>query len=180
MAVVEYRQHAFSATTGHASVLVVTTAGVQVGATLIVPRNMKIELERIHGSYASHIAPGAGENTAEIGIRQGGTTFGGAVFRSNKLWSALISHHLTGTPNNLSSTKDGVQLDSDLSGRLGTSSKSVGTRSNAVHGWICAAITSNTNMNILIDIIVEYKMTWLGNSGSKADIDMEFTEGENI
>lgn len=161
----EHRRHRF--VSGTVSARTVQVNPSNIGTQLIVPRNTRAHLIKMHGSIAPFIAALTDADTiAFLALVEGGLIPTQPFDRWKTLWSHICTHRIVGIPANQALDHNGADIEVDLSERIGNDMKSQGARSNVQSGWQLMG-QSTANFAIGIDLTLEYQMEWLGGPSSR-------------
>lgn len=138
---------------------------------LFVPRATRCRLLRMHGAVVLAVLPGDTADRVKIALVRGGVAVPDKWPPAEILWAHVMFHGITGVPNNLHNSMSGVQVEVNLRERRGSTLSSRGPMSNRRVGWQIIGLAGVTSPTIMMELIVEYEMEWLGGSGSKEDMD---------
>jgi len=155
-----------------ATVEIPTTAGfMSEFRNLIVPRNTRAQLIRMHGSIAQRSGPTSVNTLGKIVLVRSGSV-APRIETWRPLWSQTFTVVIVGTPSNSFAHAQGVQIEVNLTERIGNDLLSKGTQSNVQYGWALVGLAT-VALPVLMELALEWKMTWIGNSGSEVDYTLQ-------
>ncbi len=168
----EHLQVTMQAADGAASQTIST--GIFRLGVISVPRNSKVKLLRGHGSVGSANAPSLGNTNCRLQLMQDdvASTPATLTFSAGVLWSAVLAHTISGTPNNTHTEVVGQQIEVDFGDHpRGNALSSKGPRSNHLNGWSLYATSDNGSFELMCVMTVDYDLIWIGGPSSKRGLD---------
>lgn len=137
---------------------------------LIVPRNTRAHLVRMHGAICDAEDILQADNRASVALIKSGNAPPTTWSQLKKVWSHVMSRSIVGTPANAAILAGGVELEKDLLGGGNSLITNIGASSNQLFGWQMVGVAATTGYDILMDVNIDVIFEWLNGSGSKKNL----------
>jgi len=128
-------------------------------SAIIVPRHMRMTLDRMHGSFVNQ-EPFDASNRMKIMLAQVGDTIPTDYRTLRRVWNLLAGTTEVGAATNAGQHSEARQIEVDFGKRSHTSLVNTGSSSNQVLSWRFLHITL-ADFSYLLDLVLSVTMEWL-------------------